>query len=503
MGRFLLVLCLVLFVVPQTSLARTWYILPDSTGDAPTIKDGLIMASYGDDVLVAPGTYYEYGLVMKSGVWLHSEWGPEVTVIDAQEQGNVISCDGISASSTIEGFTITGGIPTGAFKAGIHCDESDPLIKDNVIRDNDGERGCGIYCRSNSSPTILENEILNNIATGYGGGIFLDSNCSPTIHDNLISGNHAGSAGGGVHCASSSSAPTISENEISLNSTEYHGAGVYIMCPATIRGNEIQSNTATQNGGGVFIRGNHNAVVDSNEFFDNSASLGGGLYCEHSAGGHVEITENDFDSNTASKGGGVYCEEASPTISWNRFAWNEAVNWGGSVYCYSDSAEVIGNLIVGSTSGIYGGGIALYSAYSGDVIGNTIVNSSAPYGGGISCQFGAAARISSNIIAVSSSGAGIYCHSADPALSCNDIWANSGGDSICGIDMGGNFSLDPYFCDSVGGDYSLDAASPCAPENSPVGCGLIGALPVSCDLAGVSSRQTEPTTWGSIKSMYR
>lgn len=61
-----------------------------------------------------------------------------------------------------------------------------------------------------------------------------------------------------------------------------------------------------------------------------------------------------------------------------------------------------------------------------------------------------------------------------------------------------NFSLDPEFCGAGEGNLYLQSDSPCAPGNSPwPAAGLIGALPVGCDLVQVESR-----TWGSIKKIY-
>ena len=61
---FLLALC-VIISVPVPSSCRTWYVKPDSTGDAPTIQDAVDLSAYyssldpvpvADTVLVAAGT---------------------------------------------------------------------------------------------------------------------------------------------------------------------------------------------------------------------------------------------------------------------------------------------------------------------------------------------------------------------------------------------------------------------------------------------------------------
>ncbi|MHC4363513.1 MAG: right-handed parallel beta-helix repeat-containing protein, partial [Planctomycetota bacterium] len=71
---------------------------------------------------------------------------------------------------------------------------------------------------------------------------------------------------------------------------------------------------------------------------------------------------------------------------------------------------------------------------------------------------------------------------ADPILTCCDLFGNAGGDTLRGIDGGGNFSADPLFCDPTNDDFTLNNTSPCLPGNHPDGedCGLIGARGQGC-----------------------
>jgi hypothetical protein len=90
-------------------------------------------------------------------------------------------------------------------------------------------------------------------------------------------------------------------------------------------------------------------------------------------------------------------------------------------------------------------------------------------------------------------------------FSCCNLFGNTGGDSICGVDDGGNFSLDPRFCDVLAGDFRLHEDSPCLPGNHPDGadCETIGALGVGCGMATPIGEGPETTSWTWIKGAYR
>jgi hypothetical protein len=90
--------------------AKTWVVLPDSTGDAPTIKAGIDSAGAGDTVMVMSGTYYEANIGMKSGVCLTSETGTaDCVTIDGQYEGRVFYAQYTHSTTSIVGFTITHG----------------------------------------------------------------------------------------------------------------------------------------------------------------------------------------------------------------------------------------------------------------------------------------------------------------------------------------------------------------------------------------------------------
>ena len=88
-------------------------------GDQPTIQAGIDAAVNGDTVLVAPGTYVEYIDFKGKAITVTSELGPDVTVIDGNQAGRVVTFNsGEGLDSVLEGFTITNGYA--GYGAGIY-----------------------------------------------------------------------------------------------------------------------------------------------------------------------------------------------------------------------------------------------------------------------------------------------------------------------------------------------------------------------------------------------
>lgn len=189
--------------------AATWHV----PADVPYIFAAVDSASYGDTVLVAPGTYLRerekddghsntLWIEMKDGVTLISEGGASsVTLVETSEAPftYVIMCDSADGAS-VTGFTIVDGMTllTGGdvettetiYDVGIGLHQSDVLIMGNVVSgfywgiEVSGETGAWY------TPLLKGNEISGCL---YGIGIGrCQTGYAPKVEDNVIHGCYIG-----------------------------------------------------------------------------------------------------------------------------------------------------------------------------------------------------------------------------------------------------------------------------------------------------------------------
>lgn len=280
-----------LFASPTTDAAD----LP-VPGTFATIQEAIVAAMPGDVVLVAPGTYLESIDFLGKAIVVRSSDGPQTTSIDANQLGHVVSfTSGETSDSILEGFTITGAFPTqfSGTDGAIVCLDSSPTIRDNIIRDNNAHwEGAGIHC-TNSSATIVDNEIeLNSFfcliadaPCGLGGGIFFNGGAPVVTH------------------------------------------------------NVFRDNTAFVGGGAIGIIGDTNALIFNNVMLLNNGGNGGALLCES---GTAEVRNNLFANNTAigstslvgplpGRGGAVATfTDATVTLVQNTIVENSALTFGNA-----------------------------------------------------------------------------------------------------------------------------------------------------------------------------
>jgi parallel beta-helix repeat protein len=206
----------------------------------PTINSALAVATAGDTIYVAAGTYNE-DITLVNGVDVLGA-GADVTTIDGTN--HVVSAGSSVGSGTVlDGFTITGGFHN--YGGGMHIDGSSLTVSNCIFFENEADnRGGGMYIINGASPVVANCIFANNTANNFtGGGIYADASSSPTIINNTIVGNTAPN-GGGIYSDNSSST-TITNNIIVGNTANTSGGGIYAAgTPPTINYNDVFGNTA-------------------------------------------------------------------------------------------------------------------------------------------------------------------------------------------------------------------------------------------------------------------
>ena len=219
--------------------------------DYPNIQDAIDAAVHGDTVLVSPGTYKACLDFKGKAITVQSTDGPEKTAIDGTYTDTFIRfCSGETSKTHFQGFLVKKGIGE------ILCSGSSPVIRENIIKNNQITDGAGITCMLGSCPLIEDNRIIGNYSVSFVGGIAcLDAGTSPVIRNNLIANNHGVSQGGGIYCGDFNS-PAMTGNHISENKASC-GGGIFISAFAekmTIENNLIEYNISGNGGGGASTR---------------------------------------------------------------------------------------------------------------------------------------------------------------------------------------------------------------------------------------------------------
>ncbi len=403
-------------------------------GDFPTIQGAIDAAVDGDDVVVAPGEYVESIDFLGKTIILRSVHGAEVTTIDGNAAGTVVSCEsGEGPGAALQGFTVANG-------------------------DNWPDEGGGMRIGAASTLTVSDCTFTNNYAHD-GGGMFNAGNVTLTS------------------C-------TFVTNEANDSFfTCAHGGGLHNPGYATIIDCNFQGNSALIDpynytfslGGGMFNGGT--ALILSSSFDDNYATDGGGAY----SWGNLTLIDCTFTDNSTHFGGygGGVRTSGDTTIINGAFIGNVAGDGGGGVADrLGGDATIINCAFIDNFSGSNGRG----GGVRGDA---TIVNSlfianlASLFGGAV---YGDGDIVNSTFIGNETSlnsGGGV---SGDGEIRNSILWGNMpdqiDGDadvSYSNVQGGwpgqGNIDADPLLVDPENGDYRLSPGSPC------IDAGVNAALP--------------------------
>lgn len=294
---------------------------------ATAIQPAIDAAASGDEIRVAPGTYYLSGSEVyvppEKALTLRGTQSREA-IINALYQSCGLRVEG--TNSLVEGFTIRSGqLATLGYGGGIHIGRT-ATVRDCLVTGNWAAGGAGIFVASEATNSLVEDcTIEGNTATnGAGGGVVLYENSRGRINRCIIRDNGA-DYGGGVWITKGGSISNcwIIGNRAALE----HGGGVYMVAsgttnPATLVNSVIFSNAATQYGGGVYCAGppaSFSPIVNCTIVSNKAGQDGGGAYAYWTRFVNDILYFNEAPTNADLKNGDVSCIVSNCCTTSNYF----------------------------------------------------------------------------------------------------------------------------------------------------------------------------------------
>jgi hypothetical protein len=498
MMRILMVATLLALALATPAAARTWLILPDGTGDAPTIQAGIDSTVAGDTVLVASGQYDESNITVKSAIVLIGASSPDSVsiVLNADDQDfHGLICEGL-ANVTVANLTIDGHNASSTATGG----------------------GAGIYA-TDSQILIRNCRITRCISEGGPGGALHLRNCSVTLEDCVIDQNDSNyHEGGGLFCIESDVVIVGSQfisNEAGDVVGPREGGGIAaIRCRLSLENCEFRANKTTgSTAGAILFRefqiplgqtlfSSDSLMAVGCQFLNNSARYGGGgVDCS----GPATFRNCVFDGNVSGRGaGGALRVSNDFTIEQclfvaNRVGGEDSIE-GAAIAVDVGATQVIRESIFSGNGGENTESTMVLRSDSNVHIESCTLTQNPASAAVVALCAGASATFQqclfwnndapSDLIVASGGSATFQCGIVDTS--------RISGDGI--VLIADSFLADPLFCSAGTDDFSVaENVSPCLPWNSPCGL-LIGALAAGCNdyCPSAATRYVPSQSYGTI-----
>lgn len=324
-----------------------------------SITAAIAIASPGDTIRIAPGTYNE-NVVLTFDLDLVGTAGAKTTVVDGLGAGSVVTIP-VAVSTSLDGLTITNGESTRG--GGLEVFGSLVLTNSTVTNNRASVVGFGggIYCASSSSVAIRNSTISSN--TAYGN----------TYYDDEI-GYYGGQASGGGIAVFSGGNLTLEDSQVLSNRVVdagnacwfSGGAGLASFPGATVSIERcaIAGNHSDCEAGAVFSRGGL-SIFNSTISGNTSDSIGEAMVVIRPILSNVTITENG--SGGASRAVHIDGHGGNPGTFQNSILAGNFTN----TQLFGASVTSLGNNLLGNTLGIHSG--EFIDGVNGDQVG-TVAN---------------------------------------------------------------------------------------------------------------------------------
>ncbi len=372
-------LALLLVLAPSASLAATYTVAQDGSGDFETINEAIDASASGDRIEVSAGTYEEMIDFDGKDLELVGVDGSASTILDGGGALNAVWIDGGETSAALlQGFTIHNDTYRGLYIA-----NSDPTIVDVVFEDfSVSSLNGGALYLSNSEATFTSCVFQDNAAS-KGGHIYMNMG-RVTFTETTFSGGEASDQGGAFYIDSGS---LILDTVVFDDNASYgNGGAITLNTRASL---EMEASEFTDNhseygsGAGIYTWGSNNVTIETSTFTGNypteytSGYGGGALYM---ASGTLNVSDSTFDANYAYYGAGMMLYGTTATFENVSFTNNYGY-YGGAIYIGTSSTLVdTGSTYDTNTSYYYGA--AIYAYYVFDLTFNEVTfNENAAYYG--------------------------------------------------------------------------------------------------------------------------
>jgi CSLREA domain-containing protein len=238
------------------------------------------------------------------------------TIVDAGGNGRVFE-NSFYNTLSLSRMTVQGGRESG-YGGGIESHTgSNMTLTDLTVRDNIGFEGGGIHMSDYDSVLTISNSNITGNSTSYGQGGGISSDGSVTLTDSRVEYNTSSGGAGGVRAADA----TILRSTIAGNRTQFGyaiGGGLYVGHLLTMDDSTVSGNTGTAHGGGIFLAG---GLIRNSTISGNASDTGGGI----STNGLVTLRHVTVAFNTATSGQGTGLTSFGSGAGfrvWNSIVWD-------------------------------------------------------------------------------------------------------------------------------------------------------------------------------------